>query len=123
MPIPLMPPMRVNMSNETFRVVCYALLGGALVAILAALAFLIMALVGWRTPFRDRRLVRFAFLAMAAMALFATPWALLHLVIVPSMVRRFQQERRERLDAESLTKEGDVAPGFKVDTDEGKEFT
>ena len=62
------------MSNETFRVVCYLLLGGAFVAILAALAFMIMALVGWRTPFRNRRLVRFAFLAMVAVALFATPW-------------------------------------------------
>jgi peroxiredoxin len=109
-------------SSEARQAFVYGLLGGALLAVIASLAFCAMALVGWRTPFRNRRLVRSALLAVFAVAMFATPFAMAHLVWIPSLVRRLEQARKERVDAHSPTKEGDAAPAFKIDTDEGLQF-
>lgn len=100
----------------------YLLLGSSLLALLASLGFFIAALVGWRTAFRKQRLVRSAWLAVFAVAMFATPFALAHLVWIPSLVRRIELARKARLDADSATKEGDRAPAFRIGTDEGLEF-
>jgi peroxiredoxin len=109
-------------SNEAWRTSVFLLLGVAILALVASLAVFIMALVGWRTPFRNRRLVRSALLAVVAVALCATPIALAELVWIPALVSRQEQARKERLEAHSLAKEGDAAPVFRIDTDEGLEF-
>jgi peroxiredoxin len=109
-------------STEARQAFVFGLLGGAFLAVLASLAFCAMALVGWRTPFRNRRLLRSALLAVFGAAMFATPFAMGHLVWIPSLVRRLEQARKARVDADSPTKEGDAAPGFRIDTDEGLEF-
>ena len=109
-------------SNEAWRASVLLLLGGALLALVASLAVFLMALIGWRTPFRNRRLLRSALLAMVAVALFAILFPLVELVWIPAMVHRQEQARKERLDAHSPTKEGDAAPVFRIETDEGLEF-
>ena len=109
-------------SNEAWRTSVFLLLGGAFLALVASLAVFIMALVAWRTPFRNRRLVRSALLAVLTVAMFATPIALAELVWIPALVRRQEQARKEKVDAHSPTKEGDAAPVFEIDTDEGLEF-
>jgi thiol:disulfide interchange protein len=111
-----------SQSNEAWRAAVVLLLGGAFLAFVASLAVLTMAFVGWRTPFRNRRLVRFVLLAVVAVAMFATPIALAELVWIPALVRRQELARKERVDADSPTKEGDAAPVFKIDTDQGVEF-
>lgn len=109
-------------SNEAWRVSVFVLLGGVCLVLVASLAVFIMALVGWRTPFRNRRLVRSALLAVVAVAMFASLFPLVEFVWIPAMVRRHEQARKERVDAYSHAKGGDAAPVFKIDTDEGLEF-
>jgi thiol-disulfide isomerase/thioredoxin len=109
-------------SNEGWRTSVFLLLGAVCLAVVASLAVFIMALVGWRTPFRNRRLIRSAFLAVVAVAMFASLLVLVDLVWIPAMVRRLEQARKERVDADSMTKEGDAAPGFRIVTDDGLGF-
>lgn len=109
-------------SNEAWRESVYLMVGSALLAIVGSLAFFIMALVGWRTPFRNRRLVRSGLLGVAAVAMCAAPIVLAELVWIPSLARRQAQAYKEKREAASRTKDGDAAPVFKIDTDEGLEF-
>jgi len=109
-------------STAAWRTSVFLLLGGAFLALVASLAVFMMALVGWRTPLRNRRLVRSALLGVVAVALCATPIALAELVWIPALVRREEQARKERVDAHSHTKEGDAAPVFSINTDEGLSF-
>src|SRR5690242_19202372 len=88
-------------SDEAWRASVFLLLGGAVLVLVASLAVFIMALVGWRTPFRNRRLVRSALLAVLAVAMVTTPFALAELVWIPALVRRHEQARKERKDADS----------------------
>ena len=96
--------------------------GGACMAVVMLPAYFIAALVGWRTPYRNQRLVRFALLALVAIATLATPFALSHFVYIPALIRQSEQASKERRAASSLAKEGDAAPIFKIDTDEGLVF-
>src|SRR4051794_15478766 len=83
-------------SNEAWRTSVFLLLGGASMALVASLAVFIMALVGWPTPCRNRRLARSALLAVVAVAMLASPFALAELVWIPALVRRHEQARKER---------------------------
>lgn len=109
-------------SNETWGASRFLLSGGGFLALVASLAVFIMAVVAWRTPFRNRRLIRSALLAVVAVAMLVSPVVLGELVWIPAMSRRVEQAGKERLDANSTTKEGDTAPVFKIDTDEGLVF-
>jgi hypothetical protein len=81
-------------------------------ALVASLAAFIMALVGWRTPYRNLRLVRSALLAVVAVAMFASMFPLVELVWIPALGRWLEQANKERVDAHSPTKEGDATPVF-----------
>ena len=107
---------------EARTALVYLLAGAACMAIVMSPAYFIAALVGWRTSFRNRRLVRSALLALVAVVTLATPFALSHFVWIPAVIRQSEQASKERRAASSRTKEGDAAPVFKIDTDEGLEF-
>ena len=110
------------MSIDSYLPLQSALHAGALIALVLAVLCLVMALAGWRGPFRKKRLVRFAFCLLAVPV-----FPLIHVVLLNGLVfphEAGQQEllRQERVDEVSFVHVGDLAPSFSVADTSGEEF-
>ena len=104
------------MSSGLYNLLATVLLGVVLLSFLASLAFLVRALIGWRTPLRNRRLVRFAVLLVASIVSIVAQQALLYGVYLPVLGQEIRQRAQS---AGTLANVGDPAPGFSVVTDDG----
>lgn len=110
------------MSINNYLPLQSALEVGAFIALAFAVVFFIMALAGWRGPFRKKRLVRFA-LCLGAVPLFPLVHvALLYGVVLPYEARQMERLRKERVDAVSFVNVGDAAPSFSVTDTSGAAF-
>lgn len=108
--------------------------GGALLTSMVACAFLAAGVVGWNTPKRRTRLLRFSCFLIAAPILLGLHQAVFWGVLRPPLARKFeamvhrqqaeiQGARQSRADLASLASVGDVAPLFRISAADGSEFT
>ena len=102
---------------------CATVLGfGSLAALGLAVAYLVAAIVGWRGPYRKRRLVRFA-LCVAAVPVFpAATYSLLFFVFLPSVALENNRIIKEHRNASAVVHDGDQAPSFTLTNTDGREF-
>lgn len=111
------------MSASVYNMLTTILLGTSLLALVAAIAFLVGALVGWRTPFRKRRFLWCGGLFLVTLGTIAAQQALLWRVFLPALGREMREQARERREQgvarSTLTKVGDSAPEFSVVADDG----
>lgn len=112
-----------HMSATVYNILTTILLGASLLALLTAIAFLVGALVGWRTPFRKRRFLWCGGLFLATLGTIAAQQALLWWGFLPALGREMRQQAREQREQavalSSLTKVGEIAPEFSVVADDG----
>ena len=107
------------MSGDVYNMFTAILLWTSLASFVAAMAFLLAALVGWRTPYRKRRFLWAAGLFAATIGAIAAQQALLWWVFLPSLGQEMREARDREVALSSLTKVGDVAPEFSVIADDG----
>lgn len=110
------------MSTSTYNIITVILLCGALGSVAFAGIFLIAAIVGWRSPYRNRRLVRFALSLVACPLLVGIQQAILWNVFLPSFGEEHRQQRQARLDAYNVVHVGDQAPEFSIVDTQGESF-
>ena len=107
------------MSASVYNIFTTILLGASLLSFVAAIAFLMAALVGWRTPFRKRRFLWCAGLFAVTLGMIAAQQALLWWVFLPSFGREMRAPHDRAVALSTLTKVGDIAPEFSVVADDG----
>jgi peroxiredoxin len=111
-----------NMSIKSYLPLQSALQAGAFIALALAVVFLVAAFVGWRSPFRNKRLIRFA-LCLGAVPMFPLIHAaLLYGVVFPYEARQGERQQQERIDAVSFVNIGDAAPPFSITDTSGATF-
>ncbi|MBL8852258.1 MAG: TlpA family protein disulfide reductase [Planctomycetaceae bacterium] len=98
-----------------------ALAGCAVFALIAAVAYLLGAIVGWRGPHRKRRLWRFAICLGVYPVLVGSYFAYFYLVFLPGKAREQELRHRERTEASSLVNSGDPAPLFAIADADGNQ--
>lgn len=95
-------------------------------AILLALAYLVAALVGWRSEHRKARLQRFAICLAAVPVLIAISYGFLFGVVLPSMGRdwraKFQAAQQQREEEAGVARVGQMAPAFSATDTNGTVF-
>jgi peroxiredoxin len=111
------------MSSGTYNLLTAMLLYSALAALAGAACYFVAALVGWRGPHRNGRLLRCAGLLILFPVLVGTHRWLLFQVYLPSLGHARRAAQQERLDAASLVKRGEKAPPFRIQDLEGNEFS
>src|SRR5437867_948057 len=79
----------------------------AWVSLLVAVLYLVMAIVRWREPHRNRRFIRAALFALVFPCVFVLQQAVIHRVILPTLAREGQQARQRRVDAIAYVKRGE----------------
>jgi peroxiredoxin len=98
----------------------------ALVALGVALGYLFWAIVGWRGPHRNRRLLRMAGFGGVCVALIASIYATFFWGFMPGLHRRTREQMlvaRERArEGTSLVEAGETAPSFAIQTADGQQF-
>lgn len=94
----------------------------SLVSLVVGLVYFGMAIVGWRGPYRNRRLLRSLLFASAYPIALVLVQVLIHRVVLPTMARERQQAREKRADEAAYVKRGDKAPSFRIRTTDGNEF-
>jgi peroxiredoxin len=94
----------------------------ALVSLLVGIVYFVMALVGWRGPDRNRRLMRSLIFASAYPIAFVLVQVLIHRLVLPTIAREQQPARQQRADVASIVKRGDKTPSFRIRTTDGDEF-
>jgi peroxiredoxin len=111
------------MSSTAYNVVTTVLAAAALLMLLASIAFLLGALVGWRSPFRNRRFVWSAGFFAATIIAVAGQQAVLWWVFLPALGTEMRQEalqrREEMIGPSTLTAVGETAPDFSIVADDG----
>ena len=110
------------MSIDTYLPMQTALQAGALIAIVLAALYLVLALAGWRGPHQEKRLVRFAFCLLAAPVFLLIHVVLLNGLVFPYEARQQQLLQQERANEASFVHVGDPAPSFSVVDTTGAEI-
>jgi peroxiredoxin len=100
----------------------FILVKGAIVSLVIAIFFLFAAIVGWRGPGRNRRLVRFAIFLVAFPVLLVAQQAIQWSIFLPSLDREAERQRQSRVDSVSFAHVGDIAPSLRLDDTSGNEF-
>jgi len=110
------------MSLQTYSVVLPIIGILSLASLLVGLVYFVMAIVGWRGPHRNGRLVRsLAFASVYPLAVVLVQF-LIHRQVLPAMARESQQNREQRADAAAYVTRGDKVPSFRTRTTDGNEF-
>lgn len=110
------------MSAHVYNLLTSVLFFVALVGLGLAAVYLVAAIVAWRGPSRNRRLVRFALLFAVFPICVAIQQSLLWIVFLPSLGREARRETMERSEDSSIVHVGDGAPSFALTTTEGETF-
>lgn len=111
------------MSMTVYNTLTRILLYGAVAALGLAAVYFIAAIVGWRGPYRKRRLLRAVLLLVAFPLCVATQQTLLWRVYLPSLGRAARGDAMERRMASSVVHVGDPAPSFKLTDTDGNAFS
>ncbi len=115
------------MSATTYNTLTSILLTSSLIALAVAVLYLVAAIVGWRSPYRRSRLLRFFGFLVLCPALIGAQYYLLWGIFIPSMREAAEQEnavrRQERYAASSHVAIGDSAPAFELADIDGKNFS
>ena len=107
------------MSADVYNILAMILGGVFILSIVAAIAFFVAAIIGWRTPFRKRRFCWCAGLFAAAIGTIAVQQALLWWVFLPSFGRELRAPHDRAVALSTLTEVGDIAPEYSVVADDG----
>ena len=107
------------MSTTVYNTIMEVLLGAALLALLGSIGCLVGAVVGWRTPFRRRRCLWSAGLFAGTVAAIAAQQAVLWWGFLPTFGRALRQGHDQAIAEASLTRLGELAPGFSIRADDG----
>ena|SRR5579863_1106606 len=110
------------MSSNVYNACAIILEIGALAALGLAAAYLVAVIVGWKGPYRKRRLVRFALCLAACPVFAATLYSLLFFVFLPSAARDNRKIIQEHRDAGAVVHTGDLAPSFTLTNTEERKF-
>ncbi len=110
------------MSPAVFNACTYVLAFGVLAAFGLSGIYLIAALVGWRGPQRNRRLVRFGLFLGLVPVLAVIQYSLVFFVYLPSMAQAARRAAAERREASSVVRVGDPAPSFTLTTVDDQTF-
>ncbi|MBS0266482.1 MAG: TlpA family protein disulfide reductase [Planctomycetes bacterium] len=107
------------MSSSVYNIFVMILGVVGILSIVAAIAFFVAAIIGWRTPLRNRRFRWSAGLFAAALGTLAGQQALLWFVFLPSLGREMRASHDRAVGLTTLTKVGDIAPEYSVVADDG----
>lgn len=112
---------------ETYHALATALLVFCGIAVLAALASLASAVAGWRTPYRNRRILLSCGLFILAGLVIPAAKVLFTYVEFPTeLTSENYAAIREQMDGKASVKSrilpGEIAPSFSLTTDEGTPF-
>jgi len=107
------------MSASVYNIFVTILCGAFIFSFMGAIAFLVAAFVGWRTPFRKRRFLWCAGLFATALGTIAAQQALLWWVFLPSFGRESRERHDQAVALSTLTNVGDIAPQYSVVADDG----
>ena len=110
------------MNRDTYNTLTSILLGGSLIALPVAVAFLVAAILGWHGPNRKRRFVLSAIFVLAFPVLVGTHQAIKWRIFLPSLGREAERQRHDRVDAVSFVRIGDLAPSFTLTDTNGDAF-
>lgn len=90
-------------------------------AVFSAATFLGLSVVGWRGPYRKRRLKRFAIAFFTIPLIVGAHWLNIFTGL-KAIARQHESQRIERYNASSLVQVGDIAPDFTVVDTQGNRF-
>jgi peroxiredoxin len=110
------------MSINSYLPLQSALQAGIPIALALAVFYLVMAIAGWRGPYRKKRLVRLAFCLLAAPLFPLIHVVLLNGFVFPYEARQQDRLRQERVDEVSFVHVGDLAPSFSISDTSDSEF-
>ncbi len=132
--LPYLEHSPVILGDRAVKTLSGLLGGGALLTSIVACAFLAAGVVGWNTPKRRTRLLKFSCFLVAAPILLGLHQAVFWGVLRPPLARKFeamvqkqqleiQNSRKRQADLASLATIGEAAPSFRINIADGSEFT